>query len=58
MANKTKSKPNFFMRTGRTVVIGIRVSPEEADKLRRDAKAAGQTLSGRVASILRKAGAL
>ena len=52
MPNKAKPKPPA------TVVVGIRMLPHEAEKLRRDARDAGQTLSGRVASILRKAGAL
>ena len=55
MAKQTKPK-------GRpkhpTIIIGIRFTREERDKLRKDAANAGQTISGRVTFILRNAGAL
>jgi hypothetical protein len=53
-----KLKVPFKPSPDRTIVVGIRFTVREAERLRRDAAQAGQTFRGRVTSILRKAGAL
>jgi hypothetical protein len=41
-----------------SVPVGIRISPAQAEKLRKDAKDSGRTLSGHVIFFLKIAGAL
>lgn len=47
---KTKKPP--------TIPVGLRMPMRDVDKLREDAKKAGQTLSGRILFFLREGGAL
>lgn len=58
MSKRVKTSPIPRLRPHPTIVVGVRFTMAEADKLRRDAALAGQTLSGRIGSILRKAKAL
>ena len=53
-----KKEANRKPAVHRTVVIGIRLTPKDANKLRVEAEAMGRTLAGHVVYLLRKGGAL